>query len=657
MNRFVRLHRLFICIALCACAALAGAEEKGASPAQPRLSEPGVEDSFPLAIPVSVPPLKAQPRFAKALPRVPDEKDKKPSVVYPPDEGILHELDECVEISNMNNLNLKLSRLNDRESDYAVRVAWSQFFPTFNESILNSNQQGVGGLLPHADGSVLIHSDVSQQSPWGTKLDFAFDETRTNWNNVNRVVSTSVSQPLWKGAGTDANLTKMRTARINRLISRGQMELDTQSLIFQVRTAYTNVIQQIQQRDVFRESVKSAQKFLEYAEARLDAGVETRLSVAQAKLQLRTRELSLVSNGRQLESAYDVLKQILDVDLEEAIQVRATKVDFGDIAPEELPPVETEADFLEVDESKGIVYLVKRGIKDGKVGDVIGTPKIIFQAQHFDEKKVLEEAMANRIDLLNNRRDLAVQQLQTMLAKNGLGMQVDLVGTYGHSYTSKDLRAAGTSSDVNNYTVGVNASIPWGKIADKAAYETALLELQKAEINLKKVRTTVHSDVRDIMRLLREAESTLLIQALVVEQAKQTVKATFIAFQNSIGTSFEVVSVKNDLITAESGYISILLNYVVDLARLEQVIGKPTGRIDLEGRTLGGEIEAHLPDSLTKKPTLRNAPDAEPNCDDHALNNSRGYRFDPKPEPDTRMTLVPVRKPPNAIARSSIPSH
>lgn len=634
MGRFVRSYIALICIALyCAATSSVGEEKKPAPPA-------------PEGAPALVDPAAGIDALKKTGDRPNNPAGPKASL-YPPDSGILLLLDECVEIAIQNNLNLKLSRLNDRSSDYDVRIAWSQFFPTFNESILHSNSEGVGRNGASANGAVRVVSSVSQQSPWGTRLNFAYDETRSNFNNVDRNITTNIAQPLWKGAGTDVGLAQMRSARINRLIARGNLELDTQGLIFQVRSDYAAVIQQLQQRDVLRESIASARKFLEFTEARQKAGNETRLDVSQAKLQLRTRELDLVVNDRALEAAYDRLKQIMDVDLEEKVLVSVNPVDFGDVPPEEMPDEEKSVDVLETDETEGIVYLVTRqSTKDGTVGEKIGAPKVIFHAQHFKESKILDEAMTNRIDLLNNRRTLALQQLQTMLAKNGLGYQVDLVGSYGHNYTSKELRAPTASSDSNNWTVGLNASIPWGKISDRALYEKALLELQKTEINLKRVRTTVHADVRDIMRTLREAEKTIVIEALRVEQAKLTVKATFISFKNGFKDSFQVVSVKNDLIQAKNEFITAMLNYVVDLARLEVVIGKATGRVDLEGRTLGGEIDSHLPESLSRKQMPRGAPDADPSCEDHPLNKSRAYRCDPKPEPDTRLRLVPERKPP-----------
>lgn len=363
MSRSVRSYIALYFMALCVFLAPIQAEEKKAPPDNvPTLPDPAVSSDG-----------------TKKVPGHPDELTYPKPYSYPPDQGILLLLNECVEIAIQNNLNLKLSRLNDRSSDYDVRIAWSQFFPTFNESLLHSNGSGVGRRGASADGTVSLSSGVTQQSPWGSKLNFVYDETRSNFNNAERSVTTNISQPLWKGAGTDVGLAQMRTARINRLIARGNLELDTQGLIFQVRSDYAAVIQQLQQRDVLRDAIKSAQKFLEFTEARQKAGNETRLDVSQARLQLRTRELDLVVVERALESAYDALKQIMDVDLEEHVLVAVTPVDFGDIPPEEMPDEEKSVDVLETDEAEGIVYLVTRkGTKDGTMGEKMEFRKSSF---------------------------------------------------------------------------------------------------------------------------------------------------------------------------------------------------------------------------------------------------------------------------------------
>jgi outer membrane protein TolC len=596
-------------------------------------------------------------------------------------KGLYVSLDDALEYAVLNNLGLKLARLNDRGSDINVRVAWSVYFPEFNAGISHSGSRPVGG---SAESGTTLTGGFTQRSPWGTQLDFALSETHNNsFNSENTTgnASARITQPLWKGFGTDVGLADIRTARINRLISRGNLELQVQQLIFSVRSAYADIIRQIQNSAVNEQSVRSATTFLELSKAREQAGQVTRLDVFNAEVQLRSRELDLITNKRQLETAYDRLKQFMDVELSETIWVDAPTVDFGetsetekaatkvkerersavvdeakrkareqakaegktdaeaddaskaaerraraavDLEERKNAPAGTISKVIDSDKQSGTVNLVVR-----REAEVIET-KILFQATHFDEAVVLKESLDNRIDLLINSRQLAIQRLQTLLAKDGLGYQIDLVSSFNRNHNQRSFVESDNGLEINNWTVGVNAAIPWGKIRDRAAYERSLLDLERAEIDLKRVRVQVQFEVRDIIRSLREAETSLLIEGQRVEQAKKSVEAAQISFDRGLKDSFDVIRAEDDLLRAKTAFINRKLDYVVQLARLETVVGKPTGRVDLSGQSVGGLIDARLPPAF-RDTASKAQPEPEKRPEQDPFNKSREYRKDYKP--------------------------
>jgi outer membrane protein TolC len=551
---------------------------------------------------------------------------KGPIVVRDPNPGPIAtksvhiSLDAAIEIAIQSNLNLRLSRLDDRVSDINVRTAWAEFYPEFRAGVNHSNSRAVG--QETGDGVNSFSGGIEQRTPFGTTLDIGVSETRTSLRRETAAgrVDINVTQPLWRGAGTDVGLADIRSARIRRLISRGELDLDVQTLIFQVRSAYADIIRQIQQRDVNLQAIRLGEQFLELSAARERAGQVTRLEVSNAELNLNTRKLELISNERALATAYDRLKTLMDVDLQENISVDAETLEFGD-----KPEANIERRIVS-DEVSGAVMLVVT--RDGKQE---GEPRILFQATHFDSGVVLQEALDNRIDLLNRRRTLAVQKLQTLLARDGLGQQLDLVGGFGRSNAGRSVFERDNGSEVNDWTVGLNARLPWGKIRDKAAYEIALLNLQRAEIGLKAVRQTVELDVRDILRLLVENEKSLLIEGQRVENAKRTVDAAQSRFDRGLNDSFDVIRAQDDLQRAKQNFVTRKLQYVVNLADLEVRVGKPTGRVDLAGQSAGGLIDSRL-DAIMKDGIPRRAPDAEARPEDDPFNKSREYRNDYKPD-------------------------
>jgi outer membrane protein TolC len=579
------------------------------------------------------PPEKAEAVAPEAQPAAPESqpasaRENEPAAEpvangaaeAPADKGIFLTLDDCVEIAVQNNLGLKISRLHDRSADIAVRVAWSRYLPTFDASFNHDNSRAVRN--SDVGGTNAFSGSITQRSPWGTTLDLSVTETRKYLKRSGATgdLSATITQPLWKGAGLDVGMNEIRTARIRRLISRGSLELDTQNLIFQVRQAHANIIRDTQALAVARQSVRSSKTFLDLTEARERAGQVTKLDVFNALVQLRGRELDVVSGERGVQSDLDRLKQLMDVDLEEDVRIDAPAIDFGE-KPE--PGIVKE---LRTDAPSGTVRLV--ATKDGKVV----SETVLFQATRFDEKVVLAEAFENRIDYLNSRRALAIQKLSTLVTKNGLGQQVDLNGGFNRTTAGRGTFERDNGGEVNNWNFGVTYSVPWGKVADRAAYENALLSLHQTEIELKQARTTVQADVRDIMRILREDETAMLIEAERVEQAKRSVEAAQSRFERGLNDSFEVIQAEDRLLSSKNEFIARNLVYVVELARLEVVVGKPTGRVDLSGNSVGGLIDSRLPEDMREKRMPAQQPDAEPRPEDDPKSKIPSYRGDYHPK-------------------------
>jgi outer membrane protein TolC len=546
-------------------------------------------------------------------------------------------LEAAIEIAILNNLGLKISRLNDRETDAAYRAAWADYYPIMRTGLNHANATVPRGVADTANGGTnTFDTGITQRSPWGTTLDFALSESRVNLDGKKAIgqAGFTLSQPLWKGFGPDVGYAAIRTARIQRMISRAGLDLDTQRVILNVRQAYNNVISEIQNLAVSRQQVQSQKTFLQLTEARERAGQVTKLDVFNADVQLHQRELDLLTNERALEDTLDTLKQLMDVDLAEKLIVDAPIINFGE---------QNDANVryeLQSDEKAGVVMLVT--VRDGKPA---ADPKILFHATHYDEGQILKEALDNRLDLFNSRRAMAVQKVQVLLAKNGLGQQIDLVGSFNHNANGHSIFEGGGHADSDQWNVGVNATFPWGKIKDRATFERAVLELEKQEIELKQTRTAVQSTVRSNMRALRVREQSLLVQGRLVENAKRSAEAAQISFDRGLKDSFDVITAQNNLLAAKRDFISSLVQYANDLAQLEVTVGKPTGRVDLSGQSVGGMIDAQIPAEAREKGLPAQAPDPTPSPLDDPKSDISEYRrgYDPS---DHKLPVVVEPAPP-----------
>ena len=548
---------------------------------------------------------------------------------------ILLTVEECIEIAIQNNLGLRINRINDREADINVREDWAQYYPTFSAGVLHTNSAPrsnvpepatagtqANGTNESSAGTNSFTGGINQVSPYGTTLDFSVDESRNSFGrqSASAGMGFNLTQPLWQGAGPDVGLKAIRQDRIRRLISRGALELNTQSLIFNVRRSYAEVIRQKQNLDVDNLGVLTAKIFYDLTKARFDAGQVTALDVSNADVQLQNRRLGALQDLQALVAQLDVLKNFMDVDLEENIAIDAPVVHFGDNFEDGI------SKEIVINKEDGVVSLEIR-----KNNELVGQPRELFRAERFDESIILEEAIANRIEILNSRRAVAVQKLESAAAKNGLGHQIDLVGGYHRSSAGHSVFEGDNGSEQHNWSYGLNATFPWGNIKNRAEFERQLLELERTEIELKQARTTVQTDVRNIMRNLRVEEQSLLIEALAAEQAKRAAEAAHISFERGLQSSFDVIVAQNNLLLAKRNFINSRLDYLVALAQLELVVGKPTGRINLQGDTVGGLIDAHIPEELRDRGVPQTAPEPAPSPAEDPWNKTREYRKDYKP--------------------------
>jgi outer membrane protein TolC len=547
-------------------------------------------------------------------------------------------LDDCIEIAIQNNLGLQVSRLNDRSADFAVEAAWAPYYPTLSASTTHANSStkypaaieeastSTLGPMEFGGGINTLTGGVSETTPWGTTLNFSVDESRNRWDPISAAgnLSANVTQHLWKGAGDDVGLYQIRAARLQRLISRGNLELNTEQLIFQVRQAYWAVIQQEEALQVNIQAVKSAQTFYDLTLAQEKAGQVTKLDVFNAQVQLRTQELNKRTTETQIQNQLDALKQIMCVDFNDNIVISAPLIDFGikewnrHQTPEEVAIVKE----LRPDEKTGRVLLVT--LKNLKPSEW----KIIFEASNYDEKTVMEEALNNRLDLLISRRNVAVQKLGALLSKNGLGQELDLVGGFNRIDYGRALTAPDNGSEVNSWNVGLNYSYQWGKLADRAAYEKALVAVKQAEVAVKTAYVQVHFDVRNSLRELEQHRQEALISSQIVESAKLVLDAAQTRFSRGLTDSFELIQDENNLLNAENVFIVAMVNYATEEAHLEEVVGKPTGRVNLEGRSVGGLIDSKLPPAMREGGLPPLHPDAPPTPAEEPLNKNPLYRKD-----------------------------
>jgi outer membrane protein TolC len=305
--------------------------------------------------------------------------------------------------------------------------------------------------------------NVSQRNVLGgtVKLDLANTFTRLHpglfpLNPQDATAATlSYTQPLLKGAGLAANLAPIVVARLDTERSFYQFKDSVQESIRGVIDAYWNLDFARTDVQTRRQQVEQGKEAVERAEARKKIGLDTAADVAQARTALANFRSNLIAAEATLLQREDILRNILG-----------------------LPPTEP--------------YRL-----------VTITPVIEARVEPRWEE-IVKLADENRPDLAQFRLIIETDLQNLVQARNQAQPQVDVSTFYrwnaleGQTPSGREISVAG--GQFNDWSVGVNISVPLGLRQSRADLRRAELTLMRDRANLDQ---GLHAAIHDLAAQVR----------------------------------------------------------------------------------------------------------------------------------------------------------
>src|SRR5262249_25541156 len=137
--------------------------------------------------------------------------------------------------------------------------------------------------------------------------------------------------------------------------------------------------------------------------------------------------------------------------------------------------------------------------------------------QHED---VTDLALKFRLALQTARDQIDDAQRKIEVAKNALlpDLDVKLDSTVGNPPTSP---AKNLNSSSWQYSAGLNLDLPVDRVAERNALRSAMINFERARRNYEQQRDQTVSDVRQSVRSVRTAQSTLEIQRKAITVAQR----------------------------------------------------------------------------------------------------------------------------------------
>ncbi|MCE9619361.1 MAG: TolC family protein [Planctomycetes bacterium] len=534
-SRIARTTGLILCAALCGCQneLFQDAETPYTAPAK-RLHEVGTFNPVKAA---SQPP-ETLKEIEKSL-----SADKLPKQEDRPTRELT--LAECRSAALQRNLDLKVqlynpaiarSQVSQEEAKFeaAITANWQK-----QSSNLVGNDPTTGNLatdnfttglnFPLATGGTFTASALSTENTPTVAAATGTD----NWQSG---MAFSISQPLLQGAGVEANTASIRVAKLNSQIADARTKLESIRLLANVDKTYWNVYAASRELDVRLNQYKLALAQLERARRRVNAGDAAQIEVIRAESGLgSTIENIIIADNLLRLRQRDLKRLINDPELN----------------------MDTPIYVITVTEPRPL------GLK-------------------FDPEKLAQQAVENRMEMLELELQLAVDATNLGLARNAALPLFTVAYQYNIQGTNDDFAKSWNIGNDDGFTASANANIPLGNEAAKNRVQQAILTRLQRLATRDLRRQTIRQELFNAMDNLQNSWRRILAARLETALAGRTYEAEKRQFDLGIRTSTDVLIAANQLGDAQSKEVTALAGWQISLVDLAFATGTQLGQAQID---------------------------------------------------------------------------
>jgi outer membrane protein TolC len=333
--------------------------------------------------------------------------------------------------------------------------------------------------------------------------------------------AVSLTVPLLKGWGGEVNLDAVRSSEFsNRTARRSNYQVRVNTVINTVAAIY-NIAELNDLAALYRQQVESMKQYAATSSIKKDTGLATPMDVYRAEIRLKDVEDSLAAALTSLLDAKERLKNILSLDPDKEIVVKA---------PREYPRI------------------------------------TITLAE------AIETALANRIEV-EHARDMfeEAERRATVAGKNQLP-QLDLQMNY-RRYNGVDEFDEILGTEEEYWSVNLVGSTDFKRTAEKAAYQKSLIQVRNAKLDIETVNDQIVSEVKQQLKFQENAYERINIRKEQMKQARGKLELAKIKYKHGMADNFDVIEAEREILLSEVNMMSVRTESIVGLYRLRAAMG------------------------------------------------------------------------------------
>jgi outer membrane protein len=462
-------------------------------------------------------------------------------------------LEQAMDRALEKNLNLKVARLNPQMVDYQLASARAAFTPQLTGTYGYSNATQLSNdrtdeVPSYNSIQQNFNTGVSLQTPWyGGRFSANFNNGRTATTNPRFTFTPTYSsnlqlsyvQPLLRGFAMDQTRNELRTLSVQRQVADIQLLTQIENTKANVRTAYWNLRQAIEQIEIQRRSLELARRLHQENLTKVEIGTLAPIETTTSETQVANAEQALLNAQIQWRNADLALKQLLAEGPDDEIY-RAT------INPIELAQM---------------------------------------NVQKVDIPSAVQRALSDRTDLVQARRNLEISQLTLEVTRDQTRPQLDLQTGYTVRGQNSESIIDGTrvisgygaafnqafSFDIPTWNVQFNFTYPLFMRAARANYARAQLQLQQSIAQIQAQELNVSAQVTNAGLAVENTYQQFQAAQKAREVAERNAEAEQTRFDVGMSTNYNVVQAQTNLTTQRLAELRALIAYLNAVAEFDRV--------------------------------------------------------------------------------------
>jgi len=475
-------------------------------------------------------------------------------------------LDECIVRALKDNLGVAIQILGPEISRESVTQAQEKYIPTLAMSLSSRKQENASYSYYDAAESLVDKTqnftfmNASQALPTGGTFSLDFNGYRTKTNRRGTTIdprfSTTLrfnfSQPLLRNFGFKMARREILVAINNLGVSEENLKRTLSDTVYNVESAYWNLVYSIENLDVRRQSLELAKDLLEKNQRSVEVGTLAPMEVLSARAEVATREADLIQAETQIQSNEDQLRLLLNIS----------------------------------------------GDEDKRITAVVPKDKPTYVQRTVDLEEALATAIQNRNDLEISRIGLETEKLNLSYAKNQNLPDLSLSASYyspgidgtqliydinpidpGAKIIERIPGGIGgalkqtTSFKYPNWNLGLTLSIPLANIFSKANLAQARLNMRQAMLELENQKEQIYLEIKNAVRSVDANYKRILAFRTARELSEQKLAAEEEKRRVGLSTNYFVLQFQRDLANARISELNAIVSYNVSLASLERSMG------------------------------------------------------------------------------------